>query len=198
MTERAGRLERDSFPTAFKRWFKSLGTEAVPHQPVPGRPAAAPIIMAAVDLSEGMQALGEELRAHVGRVLAALPGVRLACVNVLKLNRLTMNYALDEEGRNIHVQRLVELKDWARPLGLAQEHITFHVLEHADPAAALVEYAKLNHVDQIFIGARANSTHQAPARQRFIACGRGGSLHGDGRAGRAGGSGGKARQPAAR
>jgi nucleotide-binding universal stress UspA family protein len=158
LSGRSERIERDSYPTAFKRWFKSLGAEAVPRQPVPGQPASAPIIMAAVDLSEGMQALGEELRANVGRVLATLPSVRLACVNVLRLNRLTLNYALDEEGRNIHVQRLVELKNWARPLGLGQERITFHVLEHADPAVALIEYAKLNHVDQIFIGARANST----------------------------------------
>lgn len=158
LTERAERLERDSFPTAFKRWFRLMGTEAVPHQPVQGRPAAAPIIMAAVDLSDDVHALSEELRANVGRVLATIPGVRLACVNVLRLNRLTLNYALDEEGRNIHVQRLVELKNWAGPFGLAQERITFHVLEHADPAVALVEYAKLNHVDQIFIGARANTT----------------------------------------
>jgi nucleotide-binding universal stress UspA family protein len=158
LTERARRLERDSLPVAFKRWFQSIGIESIPPPAIPGRRAAAPIIMAAVDLSEGSLAVSEELRAYVGRVLRALPGVRLACVSVLKLNRLTMNYALDEEGRNIHVQRLVELKDWGRPLGVSQENITFHVLEHADPALALLEYAKVNHVDQIFIGARTASS----------------------------------------
>ena len=158
LTERADRLQRDSYPTALKRWFKTLGVEAAPHRSAPGWLAAAPIVMAAVDLSAGSEALGEELRTYIGRVLAALPNVRIACVSVLKLSRLTMNYTLDEEGRNIHVQRLVELKAWARPFGLAQERITFHVLEHTDPAVALVEYAKLNHVDQIFIGARASSS----------------------------------------
>ena len=158
LTDRAERLQRDSYPIALRRWFHTIGVETLPHRPAPGWLAAAPIVMAAVDLSMGGEALGEELRAYIGRVLAALPNVRIACVSVLKLNRLTMNYTLDEEGRNIHVQRLVELKDWARPLGIAQERITFHVLEHADPAVALVEYAKLNHVDQIFIGARASTS----------------------------------------
>ena len=91
-------------------------------------------------------------------MLATKPGVRIACVNVLKLNRLTVNYTLDEEGRNIHVQKLVELREWGRPFGLSQERITFHVIEHMDPALALLEFAKNNHVDQVLIGARASST----------------------------------------
>jgi non-specific serine/threonine protein kinase len=56
------------------------------------------------------------------------------------------------------VQRLVELKEWGRPLGLSQERITFHVIEHMDPAVALIDYAKMNHVDQVLIGARTTST----------------------------------------
>ena len=114
--------------------------------------------MVAVDLSEDMEDLSDELRINVKRVLATMPGVRIACVNVLKLNRLTINYSLDESGRNVHVQRLVELKDWGRPLGLSQERITFHVIEHMDPAVALIDYAKMNYVDQVLIGARTTST----------------------------------------
>src|SRR5262249_25597102 len=90
LTERAERLQRDSYPTALKRWFRTLGLEAAPHQASPGWLAAAPIVMAAVDLSAGSEALAEELRTYVGRVLAALPNVRIACVSVLKLSRLTM------------------------------------------------------------------------------------------------------------
>jgi nucleotide-binding universal stress UspA family protein len=110
--------------------------------------------MAAIDLSEDSDDLGETLRAHIGRVLATVSNVRLACVNVLRQGRLAINYTLDEQGRNVHVQRLVELKEWARPLGLAPERMTFHVLEHPDPAQALIDYARTNHVDHILIGAR--------------------------------------------
>jgi serine/threonine protein kinase len=158
LTERAEKLQRDSYFTSLKRWFATLGKEATPQQPSAVQQNLAPIIMVAVDLSDGMEALAEELRVNVKRVLATMPGVRIACVNVLKLNRLTINYTLDEEGRNIHVQRLVELKEWARSLGLTQERITFHVLEHMDPAVALIEYARMNHVDQVLIGARTSST----------------------------------------
>ena len=129
-----------------------------PVNPISSGIVSAPIIMVAVDLSEGMEALGESLRVHVRRVLDTIPGARLACINVLKTNRIGVNYPLDSEGRNIHVQRLVDLKGWEQPLGLISEQVTFHVLEEPDPATALIEYARSNHVDQILIGARASST----------------------------------------
>ena len=154
LTERAERLERDGFFTVTKRRFGWAGTQGSPRQPEVVAATSAPIIMAAVDLTDGMEQLAETLRIHVQRVLATVPGVRLACVNVLRQNRVGINYSLDEEGRNIHVQRLVELKDWARPLNLDREHVTFHVLEHTDAAASLIEYARSNHVDHILIGAR--------------------------------------------
>ena len=154
LTERAARLDSDGFLTVLKRRMSFAGTVGAPQQ-LDGAPSnAAPIVMAAVDLSEGQELLAETLRTHVGRVLTTVPGVRLACVNVFRQNRVAMNYSLDDEGRNIHVQRLVELKEWARPLQLEAEQLTFHVLEHTDPAAALIEYARTNHVDQILIGAR--------------------------------------------
>ena len=158
LTERATRMDRNSFFDACKRWFASLGAEGGPQQPRTAQSNLAPIIMVAVDLSEDMEDLWDELRTNVKRVLATMPGVRIACVNVLKLSRITINYTLDESGRNIHVQRLVELKEWGRPLGLSQERITFHVIEHMDPAVALIDYARLNHVDQVLIGARTTST----------------------------------------
>ena len=75
-------------------------------------------------------------------------------MNVLKINRIAVNYALDEQGRNIHVQRLVDVKDWARPLDLPDGRATFHVLESPDPAAALIDYARANRVDHVILGAR--------------------------------------------
>jgi eukaryotic-like serine/threonine-protein kinase len=158
LTERATKLERNSWLSGVKRRLTSNPLKDSRFQPRPGQVNLAPIIMVAVDFTDGAEALVEELRSYVKRLLSTLPGVRVACVNVLKLNLLTINSAFDDEGRNIHVQRLVELKEWARPLGLAQERVTFHVLEHMDPAVALIDYAKMNHVDQVLIGARARST----------------------------------------
>jgi nucleotide-binding universal stress UspA family protein len=55
------------------------------------------------------------------------------------------------------VQRLVELKEWARTLDLPADRVSFHVLDAADPAAALIDFARANHVDHIVISARGSS-----------------------------------------
>ena len=125
--------------------------------------ASAPIIMVAVDLMPGMEALGEALQRATRRVLAADADARLSCVTVLKTSRIALDSNVDAEGRNLHVQRLVELKHWARALGLDAARVTFHVLEAPDPASALVDYAHNNHVDHIVVGARASS-----AVRRFL------------------------------
>lgn len=158
LTERSQRLDRDTLMTALRRKFRLRGARDARFQPRPGQINLAPIIMVAVDFSESSEALADELRSYVKRLLTISPGVRIACVNVLKLNLLTISPTFDDEGRSIHVQRLVDVKEWARPLGLSQERVTFHVLEHMDPAVALIDYAKMNHVDQVVIGARASST----------------------------------------
>jgi nucleotide-binding universal stress UspA family protein len=57
-----------------------------------------------------------------------------------------------------HIRRLVELRSWARPLQLPEERVTYHVLESDKPALALIDYAKMNDVDQVLIGAPGSGT----------------------------------------
>ena len=111
----------------------------------------------AIDESEGSSELNEALRVTVGRILKTLPSARLACLNVLKLGRVTIDRTLDEEGNNKHVGRLVTLKHWASPLKLDESRLTAHVLEAVDPAGAILEFAEANHIDHIVIGAGRNS-----------------------------------------
>jgi nucleotide-binding universal stress UspA family protein len=42
-------------------------------------------------------------------------------------------------------------------LKLEEHRFTAHVLEAVDPASAILEFARANHVDHILIGARHNS-----------------------------------------
>jgi nucleotide-binding universal stress UspA family protein len=118
----------------------------------------APIVAAAINLDDMTPDLAEQLRRSALRILERAPDARLAVLNVLKLNRIALDQTLDEQGHNKHIQRLVELKDWARPLKLSPGRITFHVLEAIDPAETLLDYARVNNVDHIVMGARANST----------------------------------------
>jgi serine/threonine protein kinase/nucleotide-binding universal stress UspA family protein len=118
--------------------------------------ATAPIIMVAVDLSEGGASLHEPLRDILRRLLATAPESRLACVNVLKTAVIGLDPLTTESGESVHVQRLVELRGWAVDMRLPPERITFHVLESADPAEAITSFARNNHVDHLVLGARGS------------------------------------------
>jgi nucleotide-binding universal stress UspA family protein len=118
---------------------------------------AASIIVAAVDLGEEDAALTQALLATIKRLAAGEPGARVACVNVLKLARLALDQTEDEAGRNLHLLRLAELKHWAAPLERLPNQLTYHVIEATDPAAALIEFARRNHVRHVIMGARGSS-----------------------------------------
>ena len=158
LTARAEKLEKDGFFAVLKR--KGEPAESLVDRP-PERgedPSDAPIVALAVNLDDMTPELADKLRRTALRILERSPQARLAMLNVLKLNRIALDQTLDEQGNNKHVQRLVDLKDWARPMKLEQGRITFHVLEAVDPAETILEYARLNNVDHIVMGARANST----------------------------------------
>lgn len=157
LTARAQKRARDGFFTTTRRWFHAVGMEPMPQQSASTQLARAPIIMVAIDLTHGSEALAESLRVAARRLLQTEPGARLACVTVQKTNRIGMDEFVDKEGRNIHVKHLVGLKHWARPLAITPEKITFHALEAPDAAAAIVDYAKVNDVDHIVIGSRGSS-----------------------------------------
>jgi nucleotide-binding universal stress UspA family protein len=155
---RADKRRRDGLRARWMRWFRSIGHEAQAAAPAQRRLASAPIVMVAVDLSDGVDPLAEALRETTRRVIRAVPDARLACVSVLKVARIANDSTLDASGRSLHVKGLAELAHWSRALALPAERVTHHVLEAPDPAAAIVEYASVNHVDHVLMGARAHSS----------------------------------------
>jgi nucleotide-binding universal stress UspA family protein len=157
LTARAERRTRDGVATVFMRW---LANRNAPH--LRAREAArlldrSPIIMGAVDLSPDAEGLREALANALRRILKTEPAARLACVNVLKTSRIALDRLQDEFGRNPHLQRLIELRHWARALPVAEDRITYHVFESPDPATAILDYARNNNVDHIVLGARGTS-----------------------------------------
>ena len=120
--------------------------------------------MAALDIGGAQPALLEAVRHTVQRLLQTEPGARLACLTVMKINRIGMDELVDADGASKHLNLLVQLKHWARPVvqALARAagdapagRMTFHVLEAPDAAAAIVDYAHKNQVDHIVMGARS-------------------------------------------
>src|SRR5438477_1537668 len=157
LTARSERAKRDSLSTVWRRRFDRGLTQPKPKSDVAAHLASSPIVAIAVDTLEGSPALNEALRVTTARILATLPSARLACVNVLKLGRITIDRTLDKEGHNKHVERLVALKHWASPLKLDEDRLSVHVLEAVDAASAILEFTRANHVDHIIIGAQQHS-----------------------------------------
>ncbi len=157
LTARSERLKRDPLSTVLRRRFNRDLTQPRTQPTLAARLASAPILAVAIDITEGSASLNDELRVTAGRILATLPSARLACLNVLKLGRITLDKALDEHGNSKHIDRLVALRHWAEPLKLESQRLTMHVLEAVDPASAILEFAQANHINHILIGARQNS-----------------------------------------
>lgn len=157
LTARAEKLARDPWTAVLRRRFNPDPVLPASQATVASRLSDAPILCVPIDLSESNTLLADSLRITVKRVLSAIPEARVACLNILKLNRIALDSALDAQGRSRHVQRLVELRHWAEPLSLDEGRATFHVIEAVDPAAAILDYVRANRVDHVVMGARTNS-----------------------------------------
>lgn len=155
LTARAARVARDPWGARVRRRFHPDHRPRLRRER-PAEPGAdAPIVAVAVELEGSGAPLHEALRRTLRHVLAATPGARLACLNVLKTNLIRLDSTLDEEGRNRHLQRLLELRHWAEGMGLPEERISFHVLEATGVAGAILDYAETNKVDHLVLGASA-------------------------------------------
>ena len=157
LTKRSERLKHDPLSTVLRRRFNQGVAQPRAKQAMAAQLSSAPIIAVAIDLAEGSVALNDALRTTAGRILATLPSARLACLNVLKQGRITIDFTLDEQGHNRQIDRLVGLRHWAEPLKLEEPRLTVHVLEAVDPAAVILEFAQNNRVNHILIGARQSS-----------------------------------------
>jgi serine/threonine protein kinase len=157
LSNRAERMKRDPWTTVWHRRFNQGVVIPKPKSDMAAQLASSPIVAVALDTSEGSDQMNAALRHSAEWILATLPSARLACVNVLKLGRLTIDRTLDEQGNNKHVDRLVALKHWASPLRLDENRLTVHVLEAIDPASAILEFVAVNNVDHVIIGAHEHS-----------------------------------------
>ena len=157
LTHRAEVAEAQSPWTRLQRLVRRLATRPTVRSTTQ-QLNRAPIVMAAVDLAQEWEALADALRSTAKNVLQAAPEARLACVSVLRTHRLAIDAPADVAATHRHVQRLVQLQHWARPLALSGARVSFHVLEAPDPATAILDYARGNRVDHIVIGSRGASS----------------------------------------
>lgn len=164
LTARAERVERSSRLERMKRWFAALGSEPAATGGATAQTARSPILLAALDVATAEPALLDAVRETVQRLLQTEPGARLACLAVMKTNLMAGDDRVEADGSSRHVNLLVQLKHWARPVVKALDlhgdghvgRVTFHVLEASDTASAIVDYARKNQVDHVVLGARSS------------------------------------------
>ncbi len=165
LTERAERVQKKAGTLGtIKRWMRAIGAEPVTLASAAEQTERSPILLAAVDVAGATPALLEAVRHTAQRLLQTEPGARLACLAVMKTNRIAADELLEADGSSKHVNLLVKLKHWAHPLQRALEpqrelqagRITYHVLEAPDAASAIVDYARKNQVDHVVMGARSS------------------------------------------
>jgi nucleotide-binding universal stress UspA family protein len=161
ITERGTRLRRAGWPALFRQWMRARQFEPAPCPPPSVMVGPAPTILVAIDAAQSDETLLEALRDAARRAIVAFEQCRIACATVVPPAA-----SLDGEGDEYtatgrHIKYLVALRRWAKPLQLPEERVTYHVLESEKPAVALLDYARMNDVDEILIGAPRNG---APAR----------------------------------
>ncbi len=108
-----------------------------------------------VALSPGLEdeALNEALRNAVRNLSATDGNCRIACATIVPPAIELSGEGIEATATGRHIRRLVDLRRWAKPLELPEERVTYHVLESGKPAAALIDYAKMNDVGHMLIGA---------------------------------------------
>ena len=153
LTERAERMQQSDFRTVFARRLRAGKIMRQIHASATKPPPRAPIILVAVSLRPEIEEVRQALLEAAASVLANMPGARLACINVMPASLIAIDDNIDAAGDNVHVQRLVELRNWAAPLELPKGKITYHLLESRNIAAAVVNFARSNKVDHLIIGA---------------------------------------------
>lgn len=153
ITERGRRMRPAGWRTRFGRWLRMAGYEPAPCPPPSTQVATARIILVAVATRNENEARGRAIADAVRRVVAGERECRIVCVTVVKPVPDWGTSNPDETSARQTLRYLVELRQWAAALELPQDRLSYHVLESNDPAAALIDYVRANHVDQVVVGA---------------------------------------------
>jgi len=146
--ERAERGARASLVRLASRWLNAR--HFAPRPPPAPATSVAPLRVVAVALpgDDTSEPFFEAMRVVARRCFGPAGDCRIACIAVVPPAAALS----DDTPTGRHIKQLVGLRRWAKPLGLAEERVTYHVLESSDAAAALLDFATLHEVEELVTG----------------------------------------------
>lgn len=153
LSGRAARSRGAGWGTLIRRRIRARRFEPAPCPPPSTRIGPAPIVLVAIGPAQDDETLFEALRDAARRLITADEQCRIACVTAVPPAAALSGERDEDTATGRHIKHLVNLRRWAKPLQLPEERLTYHVLESEKPAAALIDYARMNDVDHILIGA---------------------------------------------
>jgi len=153
LTERGARRRGAGLLALARRRMRAARFEPAPCPPPSTQPAAARLVAVALAPQEENEQLRIALRGAAQDAAVADPRCRIACITVVPPAAALSGEGDEAFATRRHIRRLVELRNWAKPLALPEERVTFHVLESDKPGAALVDYAAMNDVSHLLLGA---------------------------------------------
>jgi nucleotide-binding universal stress UspA family protein len=152
ITERGTRARQSGVRALLRQWRVSRQFVPAPCPPPPFPVNPLPLILVAIDPAQLDDALFDAMRDATRRLVLAVDPCRIALVAVVPPAASLTGDRVDDTATGRHIKFLVNLRRWARPLALQEERVSYHVLESEKTAAALIDYAKMNDVDQILLG----------------------------------------------
>jgi eukaryotic-like serine/threonine-protein kinase len=149
LTARATKSRRAGLFNQLRRFWNARRRLRFPEVVV----SRSQIIMVAVDTMHMDDERQPAIRRAAAELLSLSKEFRLICVSVIPDPPVMDRADPAETASGIHLEHLIRLRHWVEPLRLPAQRLSLHAIASPNPADALLEFARLNHVDLIVLGA---------------------------------------------
>jgi serine/threonine protein kinase len=158
LTERSEKIYPNSPWVNIKRWVKAAGYQPSECPRPSNAHDNAPVLVVAIDTRQHDEVLRSKMQNAAQHLLQAYPESRIICLSTIFSTPTFEGNDETETASGIVRNHLAQLMEWAKPLKMPTERVSFHVLEAIDPATRIIEFANDNHASMIMIGA----SHKIP------------------------------------
>ena len=163
LSARGLKLARDPWHLVARRWWRRRGLQSfAPLQAVAAQKHQAPHLVVGLDLTPAHESLTDAVLLDVKRLLVLQPQARVSCVTVIAPET-------PSRAQPGALAQVLAMRAWALRLGLREDRLNLVVLQHADPAAALIGFCQASPSDHIVLGAGVSELGSVAAKVARLA-----------------------------